>query len=104
MNLGNSSTDKSFTPHSKGRLCPQMSNLYEYFKIGLKDWVKANIAIKPKSKFPALGRAGKQSLSPSQPTEPTRNLIPNYFQQLVRNDLDNRELIHKNISSKKQYI
>ena len=30
----------------------------ENFKIDLKDWVKANIAIKSKSKFPALGRAG----------------------------------------------
>ena len=35
----------------------------ENFEIGLKDWVKANISIKPKSKFPALGRAGSIIIS-----------------------------------------
>ena len=63
---------------------PQLEN----FKIDLKDWVKANIAFKPKFKIPALSRAGRQPVPPSQPAKPTRNLIRNFFQQLV-NDLVN---------------
>ena len=54
----------------------------ENFKVGLREWVKENISVKPKPKFQAFGRAVRQP-TPPQPrntTEPPRNLITHYFQ------------------------
>ena len=61
----------------------------ENFKTGLREWVKRNIAIKPKSKFPVLRLAGRWPTPPPPPASPPgrqqlRNLITNYFQPTLR--------------------
>ena len=60
----------------------------EIFKTDLREWVKRNIAIKPKSKFPVLRLAGRWPTPPPPPASPPgrqqlRNLI-NYFQPTLR--------------------
>ena len=70
------------------------------FKTRLEKWVKCNIAIKPSTKYPDLGRREPQQrpevplqvpqqlpeVPPQAPAAavPHRNLITNYFQQLRR--------------------
>ena len=61
------------------------------FKTGLREWVKCNIEIKPRSKFPVLGRGGDRPPAPPPPpapglpAPPALNLITNYFQSQHRN-------------------
>ena len=58
----------------------------DHFKADLREWVKVNIAAKPKSKFPNLGRAATwppPAPPPPQPPPNARmNLITQYFQAL----------------------
>ena len=65
----------------------------EKFKSNLKEWVKRNIAVKPCSKYPDLGRRGEQQQDQARPDPGVppnvpvaavhqNNLITNYFQQL----------------------
>ena len=61
----------------------------ENFKTDLREWVKRNIAIKPKSKFPVLRLAGRWPTPPPPPAsspgrQQLRNLITNYFQPTLR--------------------
>ena len=53
----------------------------EKFKSGLKDWVKANIAIKPKATFPSLtaGYRRNQPPPPPPPLPPRHNTITQYL-------------------------
>ena len=61
----------------------RVENDLDHFKAGLREWVKVNIAAKPKSKFPNLGRAGTwppPAPPPPQPPPNARiNLITQYF-------------------------
>ena len=65
----------------------------EKFKSNLKEWVKRNIAVKPCSKYPDLGRRGEQQQDQARPDPGVpphvpvaavhhNNLITNYFQQI----------------------
>ena len=67
----------------------------EKFKTKLEEWVKRNIATKPSSKYPDLGRRGEPQAARAQQhpgdlpqvpvaAVPPPNLITNYFQQLRR--------------------
>ena len=60
-------------------------NKVENFKARLWEWVKSNIAAKPKSKFPALGgRTSRPALPIAAEPVPTANLITQYFQPVAR--------------------
>ena len=55
----------------------------EQFKTGLKEWVKQNVAAKPKSRFQDISsRSARQAPPDTAPTTPTPsvNLITRYFQ------------------------
>ena len=65
----------------------------EKFKTKLEEWVKRNIATKPSSKYPDLGRRGEPQAARAQQhpgdlphvpvaAVPPPNLITNYFQQM----------------------
>ena len=57
------------------------------FKLGVREWVKSNIQIKPVPKFPVLGGGGARPPAPPAPpaqglpATQARNLITNYFQR-----------------------
>ena len=60
------------------------------FKLGVREWVKSNIEIKPVPNFPVLGRGGARPPAPpgppaplaqDLPATPAMNLITNYFQR-----------------------
>ena len=59
----------------------------ENFKLGVREWVKSNIQIKPVPKFPVLGGGGARPPAPPAPpaqglpATQARNLITNYFQR-----------------------
>ena len=60
----------------------------DVFKKGLRDWVKVNIRVKPKPRFPTFqARIRGPSPAPPQPRPPAtppRNLITRYFKPLAR--------------------
>ena len=60
-------------------------NKVETFKARLWEWVKSNIAAKPKSKFSAIGERRSRPTPPiaAEPA-PTANLITRYFQPVTR--------------------
>ena len=60
----------------------------DVFKIGLRDWVKKNIEVKPKPRFQTFqSRIRRPPPAPPQqrpPATPTRNMITNYFMPQAR--------------------
>ena len=54
----------------------------EKFKVGVKEWVKQNVTIKPKSNFSSIEAGSKRNIPPPPPKPPPKpppNSIRNYF-------------------------
>ena len=63
-------------------VCLRKEPKLEKFKVGVKEWVKPNVTIKPKSNFSCIEAGSKRNIPPPPPKPPANpppNSIRNYF-------------------------